>query len=76
MACAKACRQSRTDHRSIQSAAVAARAHGRPANRGVVVSLGASLLSQNSTGVVAVASGDREIGEDDVQRVVSKRLAR
>src|SRR5260370_10570 len=42
----------------------------------VVVSLGGThLWSQNSTGVVAVASGDREIGEDDVQRVVEASRA-
>src|SRR5260370_21547752 len=42
----------------------------------VVVSLGGiHLWSQNSMGVVAVASGDREIGEDDVQRVVEASRA-
>ena len=42
----------------------------------VVVSLGGThLWSQNSTGVVAVARPDREIGEDDVQRVVEASRA-
>src|SRR5438270_9856753 len=42
----------------------------------VVVSLaGSHLWSQNSSGVVAVARPDREIGEDDVQRVVEASRA-
>ena len=42
----------------------------------VVVSLGGThLWSQNSTGVVAVAHPDHEIGEDDVHRVVEASRA-
>ncbi len=61
---------------SIQAAAVAAERMAGQRIESVVVSLGGThLWSQNSTGVVAVASGDREIGEDDVQRVVEASRA-
>lgn len=52
---------------SIQAAAVAAERMAGQRIESAVVSLGGThLWSQNSMGVVAVASGDREIGEDDV----------
>jgi cell division protein FtsA len=61
---------------SIQAAAVAAERMAGQRVESAVVSLGGThLWSQNSTGVVAVASGDREIGEDDVQRVVEASRA-
>jgi cell division protein FtsA len=61
---------------SIQSAAVAAERMAGQRIESVVVSLaGTHLFSQNSTGVVAVARPDREIGEDDVSRVVEASRA-
>ena len=61
---------------SIQSAAVAAERMAGQRIESVVVSLaGTHLWSQNSSGVVAVARPDREIGEDDVQRVVEASRA-
>ncbi len=61
---------------SIQAAAVAAERMAGQRIESAVVSLGGThLWSQNSMGVVAVASGDREIGEDDVQRVVEASRA-
>ncbi len=61
---------------SIQAAAVSAERMAGQRIETVVVSLGGThLWSQNSMGVVAVASGDREIGEDDVQRVVEASRA-
>ncbi|HEX7265380.1 MAG TPA: cell division protein FtsA [Candidatus Dormibacteraeota bacterium] len=61
---------------SIQAATVAAERMAGQRVESAVVSLGGThLWSQNSTGVVAVASGDREIGEDDVQRVVEASRA-
>jgi cell division protein FtsA len=61
---------------SIQAAAVAAERMAGQRVESAVVSLGGThLWSQNSTGVVAVASGDREIGDDDVQRVVEASRA-
>jgi cell division protein FtsA len=61
---------------SIQAAAVAAERMAGQRIETVVVSLaGTHLWSQNSTGVVAVARPDREIGEEDVQRVVEASRA-
>ncbi len=61
---------------SIQSAAVAAERMAGQRIESVVVSIaGTHLWSQNSAGVVAVARPDREIGEDDVQRVVEASRA-
>jgi cell division protein FtsA len=61
---------------SIQNAAVAAERMAGQRIESVVVSLaGTHLWSQNSAGVVAVARPDREIGEDDVQRVVEASRA-
>jgi len=61
---------------SIQAAAVQAERMAGQRIESVVVSLaGTHLWSQNSTGVVAVARPDREIGEDDVQRVVEASRA-
>ena len=61
---------------AIQAAAVAAERMAGQRIESVVVSLaGTHLWSQNSTGVVAVARPDREIGEDDVQRVVEASRA-
>jgi cell division protein FtsA len=61
---------------AIQSAAVQAERMAGQRIENVVVSLaGTHLWSQNSTGVVAVARPDREIGEDDVQRVVEASRA-
>ncbi|MGA7910926.1 MAG: cell division protein FtsA [Candidatus Dormiibacterota bacterium] len=61
---------------SIQAAAVAAERMAGQRIESVVVSLaGTHLYSQNSMGVVAVAHGDNEIGEDDVQRVVEASRA-
>jgi cell division protein FtsA len=61
---------------SIQAAAVQAERMAGQRIESVVVSLGGThLWSQNSTGVVAVARPDREIGEDDVQRVVEASRA-
>jgi cell division protein FtsA len=61
---------------SIQAATIAAERMAGQRVESAVVSLGGThLWSQNSTGVVAVASGDREIGEDDVQRVVEASRA-
>ncbi len=54
---------------AIQAAAVTAERMAGQRIESVVVSLaGTHLWSQNSTGVVAVARPDHEIGEDDVQR--------
>ena len=61
---------------SIQAAAVAAERMAGQRIESVVVSLGGThLCSQNSTGVIAVARPDHEIGEDDVQRVVEASRA-
>jgi cell division protein FtsA len=61
---------------AIQAAAVAAERMAGQRVESVVVSLaGTHLWSQNSTGVVAVARSDREIGEEDVQRVVEASRA-
>ena len=61
---------------AIQAAAVAAERMAGQRIESAVVSLGGThLLSQNSIGVVAVSGGDREIGEDDVQRVVEASRA-
>ncbi len=61
---------------SIQAAAIAAERMAGQRIETVVVSLGGThLWSQNSMGVVAVAGGDREIGDDDVQRVVEASRA-
>jgi cell division protein FtsA len=61
---------------AIQSAAMQAERMAGQRIESAVVSLGGShLWSQNSTGVVAVARPDREIGEDDVQRVVEASRA-
>jgi cell division protein FtsA len=61
---------------SIQAASVAAERMAGQRIESVVVSLGGThLCSQNSTGVVAVAHPDHEIGEDDVQRVVEASRA-
>ena len=61
---------------SIQAATVAAERMAGQRIESVVVSLGGThLWSQNSTGVVAVAHPDHEIGEDDIQRVVEASRA-
>jgi cell division protein FtsA len=61
---------------SIQAAAVAAERMAGQRIESVVVSLaGTHLWSQNSTGVVAVAHSDHEIGDEDVQRVVEASRA-
>jgi cell division protein FtsA len=61
---------------SIQAATVAAERMAGQRIESVVVSLGGThLWSQNSTGVVAVAHPDHEIGEDDVHRVVEASKA-
>ena len=61
---------------AIQAAAVAAERMAGQRIESAVVSLGGThLWSQNSIGVVAVSGGDREIGEDDVQRVVEASRA-
>ena len=61
---------------SIQAAAVAAERMAGQRIESVVVSLaGGHLTSQNSTGVVAVARPDHEIGEEDVHRVVEASRA-
>jgi len=61
---------------AIQSAAVQAERMAGQRIESVVVSLGGThVWSQNSTGVVAVARADREIGEDDVSRVVEASRA-
>jgi cell division protein FtsA len=61
---------------AIQAAAVAAERMAGQRIESAVVSLGGThLVSQNSTGVVAVAHGDYEIGEDDVHRVVEASRA-
>jgi len=61
---------------SIQAAAVAAERMAGQRIESVVVSLaGTHLWSQNSTGVVAVARPDHEIGDDDIQRVVEASRA-
>jgi cell division protein FtsA len=61
---------------SIQAAAVAAERMAGQRIESVVVSLaGTHLYSQNSTGVVAVARDDHEIGDEDVQRVVEASRA-
>ncbi len=61
---------------AIQAAAVAAERMAGQRIEQVVVSLaGTHPCSQNSTGVIAVARPDREIGEDDVQRVVEASRA-
>jgi cell division protein FtsA len=61
---------------SIQAATVAAERMAGQRIESVVVSLGGThTWSQNSTGVVAVAHPDHEIGDDDVQRVVEASRA-
>jgi len=61
---------------SILAATVAAERMAGQRIESVVVSLGGThTWSQNSTGVVAVAHPDHEIGEDDVQRVVEASRA-
>jgi len=61
---------------AIQAATVAAERMAGQRIESVVVSLGGThLWSQNSTGVVAVAHPDHEIGEDDVHRVVEASRA-
>ena len=61
---------------SIQAATVAAERMAGQRIESVVVSLGGThLWSQNSTGVVAVAHPDHEIGDDDVHRVVEASRA-
>ncbi len=61
---------------AIQAATVAAERMAGHRIESVVVSLGGThLWSQNSTGVVAVAHPDHEIGEDDVHRVVEASKA-
>ena len=61
---------------SIQAAMVSAERMAGQRIESVVVSLGGThLWSQNSTGVVAVAHPDYEIGDDDVQRVVEASKA-
>jgi len=61
---------------AIQAAAVQAERMAGQRIDSVVVSLGGThQWSQNSTGVVAVARPDREISEDDVQRVVEASRA-
>jgi len=61
---------------SIQAASVAAERMAGQRIESVVVSLGGThLWSQNSTGVVAVAHPDHEIGDDDVHRVVDASRA-
>ena len=61
---------------AIQAAAVQAERMAGQRIESVVVSLaGTHLWSQNSSGVVAVARPDREIGEEDVQRVVEASRA-
>ena len=61
---------------SIQAATVAAERMAGQRIESVVVSLGGThLWSQNSTGVVAVAHPDHEIGDDDVRRVVDASRA-
>jgi len=61
---------------AIQAAAVQAERMAGQRIESVVVSLtGPHLQSQNSTGVIAVARPDREIGDDDVHRVVEASRA-
>ena len=61
---------------SIQAATVAAERMAGQRIESVIVSLGGThLWSQNSTGVVAVAHPDHEIGADDVHRVVEASRA-
>ena len=61
---------------AIQASAVQAERMAGQRIDSVVVSLGGThQWSQNSTGVVAVARPDREISEDDVQRVVEASRA-
>jgi cell division protein FtsA len=61
---------------SIQAATVAAERMAGQRVESVVVSIGGThTWSQNSTGVVAVAHPDHEIGDDDVQRVVEASRA-
>jgi cell division protein FtsA len=61
---------------AIQAAAITAERMAGQRIESVVVSLaGTHLWSQNSTGVIAVARPDHEIGEDDVQRVVEASRA-
>ena len=61
---------------SIQAAAVTAERMAGQRIESVIVSLaGTHIWSQNSTGVVAVARPDHEIGEEDVQRVVEASRA-
>ena len=61
---------------SIQAATVAAERMAGQRIESVAVSLGGThLWSQNSTGVVAVAHPDHEIGDDDVHRVVEASRA-
>jgi len=61
---------------SILAATVAAERMAGQRIESVVVNVGGTnLWSQNSTGVVAVAHPDHEIGEDDVHRVVEASRA-
>lgn len=61
---------------AIQQATIAAERMAGHRIESVVVSLGGThLWSQNSAGVVAVAHPEREIDEDDVQRVVEASRA-
>jgi len=61
---------------AIQSAMVAAERMAGVRGESVVVSLaGPHISSQTSRGVVAVSRPDREIGEDDVERVVEASRA-
>ena len=61
---------------AIQAAAVTAERMAGQRIESVVVSIGGThLWSQNSTGVVAVARPDHEIGDEDVQRVVEASRA-
>jgi cell division protein FtsA len=61
---------------AIQTAAVAAERMAGVRGESVTVSLaGPHLTSQNSRGVIAVSRPDREIGEEDVDRVVEAARA-
>lgn len=61
---------------AIQAAAIQAERMAGQRIEAVVVSLaGPHLQSQNSTGVIAVARPDREIGHEDVHRVVEASRA-
>ena len=64
----------RTVH-AIQTAMVGAERMAGVRGEAVVVALsGPHISSQNSRGVVAVSRPDREIGEEDVQQLVERRL--